>query len=204
MCPAFSVNVQIPCRWCGKLTSKLKDHRNRECRSCGNAHRHPPRTLSTPSSSNSSSSSSSLFEHDPSSHTHLTELDRLAIVVLHYTHHSDEFIAHTIHCSVATVKHWLNYWKEYDSVKDVHRSGRKRKLEEQEECRIGEAAYENPFITPKQIRQQLQLNGVCTRTVRRRLNDSGLYGRIAKKQPPFTDRHRKNDYRLRKDMRIGV
>ena len=49
-------------------------------------------------------------------------------------------------------------------------------------------AQEIRFITPKKIRTRLHLD-VSGRTVRRRLDDAGLFGRVDRVSYPFTQEH---------------
>jgi Transposase/DDE superfamily endonuclease len=62
--------------------------------------------------------------------------------------------------------------------------GRKRKLPEATTAIIA-AATQQPMTTPKQIKHELQLD-LSARTVRRRLDEAGLFGRVARKEYPFT------------------
>jgi len=65
--------------------------------------------------------------------------------------------------------------------------GRKRKADEATDAII-DLALEEKFTTPKQIKRQLQLD-VSARTVRRRLDKAGLFGRVARKEYPFSPEH---------------
>ena len=47
---------------------------------------------------------------------------------------------------------------------------------------------ERKFITPREIIRELQLP-LSHDTVRRRLDEAGLFGRVARKEYPFTDDH---------------
>jgi hypothetical protein len=88
------------------------------------------------------------------------------------------------------VKKWLDEWENNESVKDKIGKGRKKKLSWKDQSRMMHSTTANPFTTPHVLRRELQLSKVCTRSIRRQLNEAGLYGRIARKQPPFTDHHR--------------
>lgn len=57
-----------------------------------------------------------------------------------------------------------------------------------------------PRLTSKQVHAVLQSEGttVSTRTTRRRLNEKGLYGRIPRKTPLLTQRHKKARLELAK------
>lgn len=55
---------------------------------------------------------------------------------------------------------------------------------------INEAKNNPHHSTPKQLKRKLSLD-VSKRTIRRRLNDNNLHGRIESKEPPFTEKHLK-------------
>ena len=65
--------------------------------------------------------------------------------------------------------------------------GRKRKLPEATTAII-DAATQQPMTTPNQIKHELQLD-LSARTIRRRLDEAGLFGRVARKEYPFTADH---------------
>jgi DDE superfamily endonuclease/Transposase len=50
------------------------------------------------------------------------------------------------------------------------------------------AATENPFTTPQLLRSELRVEA-STRTVRRRLDEAGIFGRVARIEYPFTQEH---------------
>ena len=101
---------------------------------------------------------------------------------------SRDDIAHKIHCSLKTVGHWIREWQQNHSVEEKERSGRHRSTDEETDERIISLAEEKKFITPKEIANELQLH-VSTRTIRNRLDEIGLYGRVARKEYPFTAEH---------------
>jgi transposase len=92
-----------------------------------------------------------------------------------------------IPCSLNTVGHWIRHWQQSESVEERRRSGRKRKAVE-ETGAIVAVAKEKKFITPREIRRELELP-IYSRTVRRRLDEAGLFGRIARKEHPFSVDH---------------
>ena len=60
-------------------------------------------------------------------------------------------------------------------MEDKRRPGRKRHTDESIDVNIIASAVEKKFTTPKMIKREQQL-AVCTRTIRRRLNEAGLFG----------------------------
>ena len=62
--------------------------------------------------------------------------------------------------------------------------GSKRKAEEATDS-IVDLAIERKFTTPREIIRELQLP-LSHDTVRRRLDEAGLFGRVARKEYPFS------------------
>jgi Transposase/DDE superfamily endonuclease len=73
--------------------------------------------------------------------------------------------------------------------------GRKRKAEEATDA-IVDLAIERKFTTPREIIRELQLP-LSHDTVRRRLDEAGLFGRVARKEYPFSAEH------IRKRLSFG-
>jgi transposase len=164
---------------------KKKADGHKLCRSC--------RSPSSPSSLlNSSTSDQSplqpLFDRDNTTVASLLSEQRWAIINLHKDGQKRATIASKITCNIKTVNHWISHYKQNGSVEDKRRSGRKRKTDENTDVNIIASAVEKKFTTPKMIKREQQL-AVCTRTIRRRLNEAGLYGHVARKEYPFTDDH---------------
>lgn len=74
------------------------------------------------------------------------------------------------------------------SVRDRPHTGRKRKTDENTNVNIAFTGIVEKFITPKRVKRQLDLD-VSSRSVRRRLDESGLLGRVSRKEYPFTASH---------------
>jgi transposase len=96
-------------------------------------------------------------------------------------------IATLIPCSETTVTHWLHAWKERGSLDDEEKSGRPRKTSDEDDQQIQLLAEQKRFITPKQIKSELGLD-VTPRTVRNRLDEVDIHGRVARAEYPFDDR----------------
>ena len=90
-------------------------------------------------------------------------------------------------CSVKTVGHWIRRWEKEHAVREKPRTGRKRKAAELTPAIVA-AARQQPITTPRDIRRREQLP-LSSRTVRRRLNEAGLYGRVALREHPYTREH---------------
>jgi len=126
-----------------------------------------------------------LFDHQHSKRHPLSYNERIAIVILNLVGYNRHEIARIIPCNINTVDKWIKHWNLYHNVYTIEGKGRKRKQLESTNLLIIEYANQQPITTSKQIKHDLNLS-ICTRTVRRRLNDAGLYGRIARSEYPFS------------------
>jgi transposase len=117
----------------------------------------------------------------------LTEVERAAIVTMWKLDVPRDEIACKMHCHLNTVGHWIRAWESEHSVHDSVRSGRPRITGEDTDVRIEEMAEERKFVTPRDIRGELELD-CCARTVRRRLDEVNLFGRIARESDCFEPR----------------
>jgi transposase len=113
-------------------------------------------------------------------------VQRAAIITLDAIGHSRSEIAQEIPCSLNTVGHWLRSWQQHRSLDHVERSGRPRCTTADTDERIEDFADEKVTTTPKEIVRELELP-ISARTVRRRLDDVGLYGRVQQEEHAYTD-----------------
>jgi transposase len=129
-----------------------------------------------------------LFDRGSSSLSRLTEEQRWSIIALHRDGQQRRVIANKIPCSLNTVNHWIHHYEHNNTVADQPRSGCKRQTDEKTDINIVVSAAVEKFIVPKKIKRELDLT-VSPRTVRRRLNEAGLFGRISRKEYPLTEEH---------------
>jgi transposase len=163
------------------------------CQQCNHERRYPP----PPSVSLSSSSPSSvppppppLFDRPFSCIDQLTPVQRAAIVTLWLDNQDRQTIAHKIPCHLNTVGHWVREWQHRRELSDAERSGRPRCTTDSNDIRIEELAEEKKFTTPFEMRNELELD-VSYRTIRRRLDEVGLYGRVARTEHAYTEEQRR-------------
>lgn len=114
-------------------------------------------------------------------------MERAAIVTLHKIGWTGKNIAQAIHCSEQTVSLWVSRWCDEHSVSDHERSGRPRCTDEETDVAIEECAEEKKRTVPKEIKKELQLD-CSARTIRRRLDEVGLYGRVGAAEYAFDAR----------------
>jgi hypothetical protein len=96
-------------------------------------------------------------------------------------------IAHKVPCSEKTVSLWVQRWQEEHSLEDKERSGRPRCTDEETDVAIEEYADEKKFTVPKEVKKELQLE-CSARTIRRRLDEVNLFGRVAETEYVFDER----------------
>ena len=105
-------------------------------------------------------------------------------------------IAAKIPCGVKSVNHWIKRYIESGTVENKPRSGRPRLTNENVDINIVVEGVIEKFIVPKQIKADLDLD-VSDRTVRRRLDEAGISGRVSRKTYPFSEVH------IRKRLSFG-
>lgn len=103
------------------------------------------------------------------------------IISLHRQRLDAAAIAAKIPCSTHTVYRWINRQKETNDLNFTRTGGRKRKTTEEDDSKIVATAKATPLITPGEIKRNNGLQ-VSKKTIRRRLNQKGLYGRVAEKE----------------------
>jgi transposase len=113
-------------------------------------------------------------------------VQRAAIVTLWLNDVDRNTIAQRIPCHLNTVGHWIQAWQQRRDLADAERSGRPRITTESTDRRIEEFAEEKKFTTPREIQNELELD-VSARTIRRRLDEVGLYGRVARTEHDYTE-----------------
>jgi hypothetical protein len=128
------------------------------------------------------------FNHEGERGERLTLGQRFTIVALHSLEIGDSLIAQLTHCDLRTIQHWINVYQNNHDLQDEPRTGRPRVTTEDIDTSIVAAATETPMTTPRIIRSELGVDA-STRTVRRRLDEAGLFGRVARIEYPFTEDH---------------
>jgi hypothetical protein len=115
----------------------------------------------------------------------LTPLERSSIIVMHNLGLGPDLIAQMIERDVRAVHRWITHFNEYSNLDDEPRSGRPPVTQTDMDESIVALARQNPFLVPKDIKHALVL-AVSARTIRRRLDEAGLFGRLARFDYPFT------------------
>jgi transposase len=98
--------------------------------------------------------------------------------------------AERIGCKEKTVAKWEKRFESTGNVKDRKRSGRPRVTGEEENTNIVMGSVLDPFLTPRRLKQELSFP-CSSRTIDRRLQDAGLFGRVAQHKHKYTDDEKK-------------
>jgi transposase len=118
----------------------------------------------------------------------LTEEQRRHIIALYRDGQHRQLIADKIPCSLNTVNHWIQHYQHSGNVEDQPRAGRPRTTDENTDVNIVVTAAVEKFIVPEKIKRMLDLD-ISPRTIRRRVDEADLFGRISRKEFPFTEQH---------------
>ena len=126
----------------------------------------------------------------------LSEDLRSKIVRKHGQSQGYKSISKDLNVPVSTVRSVIKKFKAHGTVANLPRCGRKIKIDERCQLKIVRMVDKEPRLTSKQVQAALQSEGTTmstrtTRTIRRRLNENGLYGWIPRKTPLLTQRHKK-------------
>ena len=103
-----------------------------------------------------------------------------------------EKIASYVRCSKSTVIYWVKKYRQDKELTDEQKSGRPRNTTKAQDKRIVKLAMKKHDITSTEIQQKLEKQGVniSSRTIRRRLGESG--GKFVKEtsKPLLSEKHR--------------
>jgi transposase len=112
-------------------------------------------------------------------------------------------IAKELKCSQDTVKTWIYRYQETGDVQDEERPRRKRKTSEREDLDIISIAKKQRTSSSIDISMEMSKQGIdiSPSTVRRRLNEQGLYKLEPLKKPLLSDKHRLKRVKWAKDNR---
>ena len=127
-----------------------------------------------------------IFDHEAKQGARLTDFQRAAIVTLWAVDLNVDQIRQMTGCDPRTITDKITKFQQHLSLDDMPRSGRQRITGPDEDKAIADLAKSTKFITPKLINAELQMD-VSIRTTRRRLDEMGLLGRLARIEHPYTD-----------------
>src|SRR5271167_1238840 len=99
----------------------------------------------------------SFFDHEHSRGSPLSLIQRSSIVALHSLGFSIPQVAEFTHCTATTIQHWVDHFVQHGNLADEPRSGRPPVTAPDVDQSIVSMAEEICFVTPKEIRSQLQV-----------------------------------------------
>lgn len=172
------------CSQCQRtLPRSYVQHGTHLCLSCRHLN---SKLLSIPFPSPSSSSPSPLFDRTKADGKPLTVVERGAAIGLNRFGQSQVQVATLMNCSRQAVSRWTKRYTDTGDIKEEAGRGRARKTSATDDSDIIKHSTSNPFSTPRLIRHELELE-VSTRTIDRRLQEAGLFGRVARRKRIFTE-----------------
>lgn len=183
--PVLFLCHQRLCPGCGFCKREESFQRHSTCREC---RRSPSTSSISITASVDPSSFLQFFNHESGQGSQLSFFQRSVIITLHQLNFEISQIAQLTHRDTRTIQHWVNHYQDHHSIQDEPRSGRPRVTTEDVDTSIVAVATETPITTPRTIRSELGIDA-SARTVRRRLDETGLFGRVARIEYPFTDEH---------------
>jgi len=114
-------------------------------------------------------------------------------------------IAEELNCTTKTVRELMKKVEKEKKLEDRQRSGRPKKTSPREDRTIKFNSLQNRRLSAKAIALKTSPNFVKNRlsvsTVKNRLQEVGLNGRVARKKPLLSDKNRKARYQWAKDHR---
>jgi transposase len=123
-----------------------------------------------------------------------TNEQRWAVIALHKDKRTTRYIAKRVGMSRETVRKIIQRWRATGSPGSGTRTGRPKITTSEEDSEIVQTSNDNPRLTPRRIKSELELT--CSpRTIDRRLIDAGLPGRVARhkrEHSPTVFRRRKS------------
>lgn len=116
---------------------------------------------------------------------------RKLIISNHLENLSSRAISNKLNCPQKTVSRIIKLYKDSGKTEVKSRSGRPRKTDTRIDRLICRKSKNNRFLTANDIQASLSNVNISTSTIRRRLCENNLFGRIAKKKPLISERNRR-------------
>jgi transposase len=129
-----------------------------------------------------------------------TTEQRWSVVALHKDERSNSYIARKLLINRATVRDILERYDATGSPLSGKRKGRPRCTDEALDTAIAFTARVDVFTSPRQIKRKLNLEASID-TVDRRLQQAGLFGRVARHKPDYTPAQRQARIRFARHYR---
>jgi transposase len=188
---AFTCCFQDFCHGCNIRLARIRVvNHHRYCLNCCPPVVDIPYPPSSPVTPPPSSPPPPLFDRPRHSHLPLSPIERSAAVVLTRIEETQQQAAYQLGTTRQTISHWQHTFEEANNINDAARSGRPRETSEDENINIVATSVIDHYLTPRQLLKELDLN-ISARTVDRRLQEAGLFGRVALKKRKFDEEEKK-------------
>lgn len=192
----LAITTQEQCRICSRFITKTSN-RTHICLECRKQQEHKEEqassvaaAASSPSTISPASPPSPFFDSPATLHSHLSVGQRWAIITLHKEGHDHSYISQRIPCDVKSVRRWIVHYEQHQTVEDDPRSGRPRITDEETDTAIAGTAYVEKFCTPRGLKRKYQF-APSTRTIDRRLQEAGLFGRVARHRKRLSEEEKR-------------
>lgn len=119
----------------------------------------------------------------------LTADERRAIVIMGRTM-SQRAICAATRRPIRTVNRILQAHKNEGRISDAPRGNRQRVTTEDQDRLIVAAAVVDPYLSAKEIRDEVGLENVSLTTIKRRLHEAGIVSKISAQKVMLDERHR--------------
>jgi transposase len=120
-------------------------------------------------------------------HGRLSTEQRWSVIALHKDGRTHSHIAAHLQIGRNTVSRVLERYRRTGDVHSGKRKGRPRCTDDATDTAIAFAAHVDVFTSPRQIRRKLEFgDAVSSRTIDRRLQEAGLFGRVARHKRDYS------------------
>jgi len=179
---------QIICPSCHTYKKSHEFQYHSVCRSCQSE---PPASLLPISTRVDPSSFRRTFDHEPNRGARLNDFQRSGLVILWALNLPVEHISQLTGCEPRTITITIDRFNDTGSLDDLPRSGAPRHTTSEEDQLMLDFARQQKFVTPRMVATAVRPS-IARRSIRRRLDEAGLGGRIARTEQPFTSANKES------------
>lgn len=118
----------------------------------------------------------------------LSAIERSAVVILNQLGIKSDLIAVLVQRDPRSVQRWIDRFAQDWGLEDLPRRGRDPILDDDQSAEVVRIVDQHPFMVPRDVKHLMELEA-SARTIRRVLDEAGLYGHIARHDFAFTEEH---------------
>lgn len=122
---------------------------------------------------------------------HLSDRQKMSIINDYQSDVPRKTICERYRISKSVLSRLINKFEQENTIARRPGSGRPRKTNFKTDRLIGRASKKDPTLTASQIKNDLKIENVSNRTIRRRLVEHGLHGRRPSKKPLISKKNRR-------------